>query len=523
MISEPAGIDCGDACSAAPRTGTVTLTAEPAPGWQFDAWGGHCTGTAPQATVTMDVDRSCTATFSRVPGLFFLTTIVDGQGSVSSQPAGIACPGTCEALFPAGTTVDLTAQPGPTSYISFWLDDCAGIGEPVRRLAIGADTVCRVQFLGQPPVVVAGFTVNGLSTGGSLFLRAGEIVEFNGLESHVFDPVTGTEDRAGIRELAWDFDDDGVFDANGSRASAGIARRVFPAPGDYLVRLRVVGGAFDTAVVAERTITVHQAVGPLASLTVAKAGAGTGTIATDPPGIVRCDPACAAQGPIQVETTATITLTAAAAPGSSFAGWNGAGCTSMSATVPVAMTEARTCTTTFERNRYTLTIAAPTNGHVGSAPAGIDCGTDCVEEYDGGTSVVLTATPAAGFVVGAWTGCNAVVGVQCTVSMAADRTVGVTFTPATGPFTLTVVVNGPAGFPGRIIGLQPPGAIDCGIGGGGCTLTVPAGELVIVRPDDLTLEQNRMENWTGCNSVGALFACTVRMTADRTITATMRP
>ena len=26
--------------------------------------------------------------------------------------------------------------------------------------------------------------------------------------------------------------------------------------------------------------------------------------------------------------------------------------------------------------------------------------------------------------------------------------------------------------------------------------------------DDLTLEQNRMENWTGCNSVGAPFACT---------------
>ena len=162
----------------------------------------------------------------------------------------------------------------------------------------------------------------------------------------------------------------------------------------------MVGGAFDTADVEERTITVDEAVGPLAPLTVAKAGAGAGTIATDPQGIVRCDPACTAQGPIQVETNATITLTAIAAPGSSFAGWSGAGCTSMAADVEVAMTTARTCTAMFERNRYTLTIAAPTNGHVGSAPAGIDCGADCVEEYEGGTQVVLTATPAAGFAIG---------------------------------------------------------------------------------------------------------------------------
>ena len=41
--------------------------------------------------------------------------------------------------------------------------------------------------------------------------------------------------------------------------------------------------------------------------------------------------------------------------------------------------------------------ALANGGTVTSAPVGIDCGADCSETYDYNTTVVLTATPDAGF------------------------------------------------------------------------------------------------------------------------------
>ena len=79
---------------------------------------------------------------------------------------------------------------------------------------------------------------------------------------------------------------------------------------------------------------------PGPTLTVTRAGAGTGTVASNPAGI-NCGTACAASFP----SGTSVTLTATAAGGSTFAGWSGActgtgGCT-------VSMTQARSVTVTF--------------------------------------------------------------------------------------------------------------------------------------------------------------------------------
>ena len=50
-----------------PAGSTVTLTAEPAPGWIFDSWSGGATGSDNPATVTMDGDRAVTAQFAIDP------------------------------------------------------------------------------------------------------------------------------------------------------------------------------------------------------------------------------------------------------------------------------------------------------------------------------------------------------------------------------------------------------------------------------------------------------------------------
>nr|MDP9490707.1 hypothetical protein [Actinomycetota bacterium] len=59
---------------------------------------------------------------------------------------------------------------------------------------------------------------------------------------------------------------------------------------------------------------------------------------------------------------------------------------------------------------------------------GIDCGADCTEEYEAGTSVTLTATAAAGSRFTAWAGSCSGNALTCTVAMDAAKAVTATFT-----------------------------------------------------------------------------------------------
>ncbi|RMF90565.1 MAG: M6 family metalloprotease domain-containing protein [Nitrospinota bacterium] len=71
VTSNPTGIDCGADCTQDYLEDTlVTLTATPDPDSSFAGWSGDCTTTGPnQAQVTMDADKTCTATFTRVNAL----------------------------------------------------------------------------------------------------------------------------------------------------------------------------------------------------------------------------------------------------------------------------------------------------------------------------------------------------------------------------------------------------------------------------------------------------------------------
>ena len=522
VISQPAGIDCSAACSTAPRAGSVTLIAIADDGWELRAWGGDCAGAATEITVSMSSDRRCMAEFVRTSGEFLLTVVADGHGTVASSPAGIGCPGTCSAAFAAGTRVTLTAQPATGWEVSFWLDDCAGPGSLTREVLIDADKTCRARITPQAAVPVARFS-HGIPV--HIGIHVGDVVTFNGLESHMFDPVTGTEDRSAIRTLAWDLDGDGVLnDAVGNRATAGTAQYAFQTVGSFPVRLRVEGGPFDLQDTAERTITVFPADEPLHELTVVKTGAGRGTVVTNPQGLIACGESCGVVGPILLEEPATITVIAQPAHGSTFVGWSGNGCSDTAATIQIAMTEARTCTARFAPSEFPLSVTTTAGGSVTSSPPLVQCGIDCSAMVPGGTSIVLTAVPDPGFEVDSWTGCDFVTGTQCTVAMVAPRAVGVTFVPASGPFTLTVALSGPAGSLGRVYSIAPPDAINCGLSFGTlCATTQTAGSVVVIRPDDWAIENNRFDGWSGCDSVGALFACTVTLTNHRTIAATFRP
>ncbi len=85
----------------------------------------------------------------------------------------------------------------------------------------------------------------------------------------------------------------------------------------------------------------------------------------------------------------------------------------------------------------TLTLPLPTNGTVTATGLTCDGGT-CTGTYPSGSTVTLTATPQAGYQVGAWTGCTNVSAdkTQCTVTLDQAHQVAVTFTPLTQPAAL---------------------------------------------------------------------------------------
>ena len=121
VTSAPSGINCGGTCSAQfPTDNTVTLTANPAPGSTFVGWSGACAGAS--CTVTMETDKTVSAQFDLLPALVTLSINKsgNGDGTVTSDPPGIDCGGTCQATYTLGTTVTLTAVPDGRSIFGGW-------------------------------------------------------------------------------------------------------------------------------------------------------------------------------------------------------------------------------------------------------------------------------------------------------------------------------------------------------------------------------------------------------------------
>jgi hypothetical protein len=94
--------------------------------------------------MTLTSGTNVTATFSQQPQpqpqpqpqtqYQTLTVGVSGKGSVTSSLAGINCGSTCSANYLAGTSVVLTANPGPGAPFVFlgWGGACTGTGSLLR-------------------------------------------------------------------------------------------------------------------------------------------------------------------------------------------------------------------------------------------------------------------------------------------------------------------------------------------------------------------------------------------------------
>jgi uncharacterized delta-60 repeat protein len=159
------------------------------------------------------------------------------------------------------------------------------------------------------------------------------------------------------------------------------------------------------------------------TLTTSTAGNGSGVVTSSPAGI-DC-------GMICTDTFAQavpVTLTATPAAGSLFTGWQGGeGCSGTTGSCAVVMTSDRSLTATFTlAETLSITKSGSGTGKVTSTPAGIHCGPSCAHSYAYGTTVTLTASPAANSTFKGWSGACSGTG-TCSVTMKQARSTEATF------------------------------------------------------------------------------------------------
>jgi len=158
-----------------------------------------------------------------------------------------------------------------------------------------------------------------------------------------------------------------------------------------------------------------------------------------------------------------------------------------------------------------LTVTRTGSGTVTSAPAGIDCGAACAATFTAGTSVTLTAAPAAGWIFTGWSGGGCAGPGTCALTLTTATTVGATFGPA--PVTLTVVRAGLGN--GSVT--SAPAGITCGTT---CSASFPSGSPVVLTATPVGGAV--FVGWSGGGCTGA-GTCTVTPVGATTVTATFAP
>jgi hypothetical protein len=393
-----------------------------------------------------------------------------GTGNVTSSPAGISCGADCTENFNHGTPVTLSASAGAGATFMGWSGGgCTGTGQ--CTVTVTAATTVTATF----NVVQWDLTVQKAGNGSG----------------------TVTSNPAGINC--------GADCAEPYNNGTIVTLTAAPTTGSVFNGWSGAG----CSGMGSCTVTMDAAKSVTATFTLTTFAlnvdiVGSGGVDLDPPGLQ-----CAGDCTQTYNYGTTVTLAASAASGYTFTGWSGAGCTG-TGTCIVAMTQVRDVQAVFTINSFALDVnrsgTGAANGTVTSAPAGINCGADCSESYNAGTSVTLTASVVTGTTFNGWS--NGCIGTtpMCTVTMNAAKSVTATFTLNT--YALSVSKTGS----GSGLVTSMPAGINCGAT---CSSTFNHGTMVTLTPTPSP--GSKFVSWSGaCAGSGS---CTVNMTQIRSVSA----
>ncbi|TVZ56903.1 putative repeat protein (TIGR02543 family)/predicted secreted protein (Por secretion system target) [Lutibacter sp. Hel_I_33_5] len=345
---------------------SVTLTATPDTGYQFNGWSGDATGTTNPLTITMDADKNITAMFIKTQRTL---TIVETNGTITVNPTPTTITGN-SGTFDDGTVVTLTPVPDSGYEFSHWTGDFAGTGNTntTNPLTITMDADKNV-------------TAVFAKIQHSLTLTA-----TNGSVATNPNPTNGTYDygtaitltptpNAGYQFDGWSGDASGTTDP------------------------------LTITMDADKNITaMFSRIQYILTLT-----SSNGTIVTNP------NPTNG-----KYDEGTSVTLTATPDTGYEFKNWAGhaSGTTNQ---FTIVMNGHKIVTATFVKIQRTLTITA-TNGTVSINPILKGKST-----YDDGESLTLTATPNTGYQFVNWSGDASGTTNPLSITMDADKNITAIF------------------------------------------------------------------------------------------------
>ncbi|MBK9031388.1 MAG: choice-of-anchor D domain-containing protein [Myxococcales bacterium] len=515
VTSAPAGLSCGTTCTASFSAPPVTLTATADPGWVFDSWGGACASAGSAPTCALALTSASTAVTATFRQLFTLTVTVSGSGTVTSAPTGITCGADCSEAYVVGTSVTLTAEPGPGYEVFAWT---------------GTGATCTAY---QRTCTVAMSQARAATVEFRLLRPLGVSVTGNGTGSVAGSGISCASGGAGTCAVS-------VFDGASVTLTATIGA---PATGQRNVFAGWGGDCAGTATTCTFTMTAARSVTSTftreyqLTQVVQSIGGAAGSLTADPGGFVCTSGSCPQYYP------AGTTLTVTAAPATSADVLQSVSGDCAASPCSLTMDAARTVTATFQPTAGDLAVVTPASGTLdfGTVTFGTASPTQAITiRNSGGSTTGVLAVTGTGAGAASFTtvtdGC-----IGTTLAAGASCTITARLTPAAvGALAAIVTVRDTGSGTARgvnVIGAGS-GSVTVTKTGSGTVTSTPAGlscgtscgaqtAAFATTPVSLSATADPgwvFETWTGaCAAAGAATTCALPLTAASTsVGATFR-
>lgn len=425
----------------------LQLTAVPKAGYSFTSWSGDTIATSNPLTIKMLSNKKVTANFTAIPPATYTINITSNNGTVTKSPN--------TPSYTSGAIVKLTATPATGYVFSSWSGDTIATSNPIN-IGITKNKNFTANFTLIP---ITTYTLTTLGVNGAIALNPSQLTYNSGASVE----LTATP-NAGYTFSSWTGDTTAtsnplIIGMNANKSITGNFTAIPPAT--YTLNITSNNGT-----VAKNPNLISYGTGATVQLTATPSTgytftswSGDTTATTNPLSVVMSSNknitanftaipivtytltttatnGTVAKSPNQTNynSGSTVQLTATAADGYTFTSWSG-DATGSTNPLSVAMSSNKNITANFTLIpiiTYTLTTTA-TNGTVTKSPNLVN--------YTSGTSVQLTATAAADYRFGSWTGDATGSTNPLSINMTSNKNIAANFIAIVPPVELGSIAN----------------------------------------------------------------------------------